>query len=214
MQMLSYSKNLKQAYHFQAKHQWQFEALLNGKFDLTKKTLAIIGLGSIGRRVAKLAKAFDMKVIGTVNDPRAISFVDKVYPPSKLAECLKRADFILLSVPLTDKTYHLLGAEQFSIMKKSVYLINIGRGKLIDEPALTRALESQKISGVALDVFEQEPLSADSSLWDIKQASVTPHYSGMAENIWEKLATLFCVNALRFRNGQRLLGTIDKKKGY
>ncbi len=214
MQTLAFAKNLRRAYHFQDKRQWRFEELLGGMFDLEGKTLTVIGLGSIGRRVAKLAQAFDMRVIGTVNNPRKIRFVDKVYPPAKLSECLKRADIIVLSVPLTEKTRHLLGAEQFTLMKQNALLVNIGRGKLVDERALIEALKAGRIAGAALDVFETEPLPADSPLWDMANVSVTPHYSGMAEGLWEKVGNLFCENAVRFRDGRRLLGIVSKEKGY
>jgi D-2-hydroxyacid dehydrogenase (NADP+) len=214
MQMLAFSKNLRTAYWFQERRQWQFEALLQGKFDLEGKTVAIIGLGSIGQRVARFARAFDMRVIGTVNTPRKLANVDKLYPPSKLGECLRQADFVVLSAPVTETTFHLLGERELSLMKRSAYLINIGRGKLVDEKALIAALESKQIAGAALDVFDTEPLPESSPLWGMENVSVTPHYSGMAENLWEKVAARFCENAILFKEGKRLIGTVNIKKGY
>jgi D-2-hydroxyacid dehydrogenase (NADP+) len=214
MQILAFSKNYRKSIEFQKQHQWQFEGLLDGRFDLEGKTITIIGLGAIGRRVARLAKAFDMKVIGTVNTVRPLKYVDKVYAPSKLDTCIKQADFVILSAPVTKQTFHLIGQKQLSIMKPRVLLVNIGRGKLIDESALIDALRNRSIGGAALDVFEREPLPADSPLWDMENVSVTPHYSGMAERLWEKVADLFCENALRYRDGRRLLNTVDKKRGY
>jgi D-2-hydroxyacid dehydrogenase (NADP+) len=214
MQMLAFSKGLRQAYRFQEKREWQFEALTQGRFDLERKTVAIIGLGSIGLRLAKLAKAFDMRVIGTVSNPRKLSHVDKVYPPTKLNECLKQADFVVLAAPVTEKTFHLIGETGLSLMKSTSYLINIGRGKLIDEIALIKALQSKKIAGAALDVFEAEPLPHNSPLWGMENVSVTPHYSGMADDLWKKVAARFCENAIRFKDGKRLVGTVSLEKGY
>jgi D-2-hydroxyacid dehydrogenase (NADP+) len=214
MMMLAFSKGLRNAYRFQDKHEWHFEALSAGKFDLEGKTVGIIGLGSIGLRVARLSKAFGIKVIGTVNRPRRLPYVDKVYPPSRLDDLLGRADFVILAVPLTDMTFHLIGEHELSIMKPGSYLINIGRGRLVDEKALIVALQQMKIAGAALDVFEKEPLPADSPLWEMEQVSVTPHYSGMAENLWEKVAQRFCENAIRFKQGRRLVGIVNRKKGY
>jgi phosphoglycerate dehydrogenase-like enzyme len=214
MQMLAFTKNMRRAYKFQDERRWGFEELLAGKFDLEGKAVAIIGLGSIGRRVARLAKAFDMRVIGTAKKPRRIRNVDKTLPPSKLGQCLGAADFVVLSVPLTDKTLHFIGREELAAMKASAFLINIGRGKLIDQAALIEALENKRIAGAALDVFEAEPLPADSPLWVMENVSVTPHYSGMAEGLWVKVTKLFCENAKRYKNGKRLLGIVDREKGY
>ncbi|OGC94988.1 MAG: hypothetical protein A2W25_17670 [candidate division Zixibacteria bacterium RBG_16_53_22] len=214
MQMLAFSKNLRRAYKFQDERRWAFEELLAGKFDLEGKTVAIIGLGSIGRRVAGLAKAFDMRVIGMVNKPRQIKDVDKVFRPSRLKQCLGAADFVVLSTPLTESTFHLIGPEELAAMKPNALFINIGRGKLIDQATLIEALENKRISAAALDVFEAEPLPVDSPLWEMENVSVTPHYSGMAEGLWVKVAELFCENAKRFKNGKRLLGIVDRDRGY
>jgi phosphoglycerate dehydrogenase-like enzyme len=214
MQMLAHSKNLRRAYKYQDQRRWAFEELLPARFDLEGKTLAVIGLGSIGRRVARLAKAFDMKVIGTVNRPRRIANVSKVYPSAKLKQCLAEADFVVLATPLTDKTLHLIGREELAAMKPNAFLVNIGRGKLVDEAALIEALENKRIAGAALDVFEVEPLPADSPLWAMENVTVTPHYSGMAEELWVKVTELFCENAKRYRDGKRLLGIVDGEKGY
>jgi phosphoglycerate dehydrogenase-like enzyme len=99
-------------------------------------------------------------------------------------------------------------------MKKNAFLINIGRGKLVDEPALGAALKEKRIRGASLDVFETEPLPPDSPFWDMENVSVTPHYSGMAEDLWYKVALLFCENAVRYINGKRMLGIVNKREGY
>ncbi len=214
MQMLAFSKSLRNAYRYQDKHEWKFEELAKGKFDLDGKTVGIIGLGSIGQKVARIAAALGMKVVGTVNTPRNLRYVDKVYAPSKLDAVLKQSDFVILSTPLTEKTFHIIGKYELSIMKASACLVNIGRGKLIDEKALIAAIKSKRIAGAALDVFEREPLAADSPFWGMKNVSVTPHYSGMADDLWEKVAERFCENALRFRYGKPLIGAVSRVKKY
>jgi D-2-hydroxyacid dehydrogenase (NADP+) len=214
MQMLAVSKNLRKAYQAQDKGKWQFEELVQGRFDLSEKTVAIIGLGSIGLRVAKLARAFDMRVIGTVGKMRNLPNVDMVYSPVKLDQVLKQADFVVLSAPVTEDTFHIIGKRELSLMKPSAYLINIGRGKLIDEKALISGLKEGKIAGAALDVFEIEPLPSNSPLWTMPNVSITPHYSGMAENLWQLVVDRFCENAIRFKEGKRLIGTVNRKKGY
>lgn len=214
MQMLAFSKNLRQAYRSQDDRRWAFEELLPGKFDLEGKTVAIIGLGSIGRRVAKLADAFSMHVIGTANKPRRISYVEMVFSASNIRQCLSQADFVVLATPLTEKTRKMIGRGELSAMKLNAFLINIGRGKLIDETALIAALEKKRIAGAALDVFEVEPLQSESPLWKMENVMVTPHYSGMAEDLWVKVTGLFCENARRYKIGKRLLGFVNREKGY
>jgi phosphoglycerate dehydrogenase-like enzyme len=214
MQVLAFSKNLSRALEFQAAHLWKFEELLPGKFDLEGKTIAIIGLGSIGRRIAGLAKAFGMRVIGTVSKPRKIRYVDRVFGPSHLNDCIGQADFVVLSVPLTERTHHIIDKERLGIMKEGAFLVNIGRGKLVDETALIEALRSNSIAGAALDVFEVEPLPSESPLWEMDNVSVTPHYSGMAENLWQRVGRLFCENSTRFKNGRKMLGIVNLDEGY
>lgn len=214
MQILVFSKNLSKSLEFQAAHLWKFEELLPGKFDLEGKTIAIIGLGSIGRRIAGLAKAFGMRVIGTVSKPRKIRYVDRVFGPSHLNDCIGQADFVVLSVPLTERTHHIVDKERLEVMKEGAFLVNIGRGKLVDEAALIEALRSKRIAGAALDVFEIEPLPSESPLWEMDNVSVTPHYSGMAENLWQKVGHRFCENAIRFKNGRKMLGIVNLDEGY
>jgi phosphoglycerate dehydrogenase-like enzyme len=214
MQILAFAKKLPRAANFQREHRWEFEPMLEGKFDLNGKTLCIAGLGSIGRRLAKLASAFDMHVIGTINTPRKVAYVDEVYGAGKLNKCLPQADIVALCTPLTDKTYQLIGAKELALMKTNALIVNIGRGNLIDETALIEALKSGKIAGAGLDVFEVEPLPSDSPLWDMPNVMITPHISGMTDNIWEKVGKLFCENAIRFNAGKRMLGAVSKQKGY
>jgi D-2-hydroxyacid dehydrogenase (NADP+) len=141
-------------------------------------------------------------------------FVDEELPSSKLNEMLARADYVVLSPPLTPETRGMIGREQFAKMKSGAYLINVGRGPLVDEAALIETLRGHKIAGAALDVFDQEPLPADSPLWDLENLLITPHTAGMAGNLWQRHYVLFSENLRRFLKGAPLLSLVDKQRGY
>jgi phosphoglycerate dehydrogenase-like enzyme len=140
--------------------------------------------------------------------------VEEVLPPSRLNEMLARADFVVLSVPVTTDTRGLIGRDQLMRMRRDAFLINVGRGPLIDESALLEALRQRKIAGAALDVFEKEPLPADSPLWDLDNLLITPHTAGMTEKLWERHFMFFSENIRRYLAGQPLLALVDKKRGY
>jgi phosphoglycerate dehydrogenase-like enzyme len=127
---------------------------------------------------------------------------------------LAQADHVVLSPPLTPATRGMFGREQLARMKPSAFLVNVGRGPLIDEAALIQALRERRIVGAALDVFDKEPLPANSPLWDIENLLITPHTAGMDQRLWERHYSLFAENLRRYFNGNRLLGLVDKQQGY
>jgi phosphoglycerate dehydrogenase-like enzyme len=127
---------------------------------------------------------------------------------------LQRSDYVVLSPPLTPASQGMIGGEQLRHMKSTACLINVGRGPLIDETALAVALKNKRITGAALDVFEQEPLPSDSPLWDLDNLLITPHTAGMTEKLWERHYTLFSENLRRYLNHQPLLAQVDKQSGY
>ncbi len=185
---------------------------------LAGKTVAIVGLGAIGRTIARLCKAFGMHVIGTRRSADVPledgSLVDRVYAPSKLRAMLRDADFVVLAVPLTDETRGLIGRQELGAMKKSAYLVNVARGKVVDESALIDALRSGEIAGAGLDVFAAEPLSPESSLWTIDNCTVVPHRAGVSDTRAEKSVGGFLENLRRFGAGEPLRGVVDKDRGY
>jgi len=127
---------------------------------------------------------------------------------------LARSNYVVLSPPVIPSTRGMIGRDQLSAMKKDGYLINVGRGPLIDEAALIEALREHRIAGAALDVFDQEPLPPESPLWDLENVLITPHTGGMTEKMWERHYALFADNLRRFLAGQPLLWVVDKLAGY
>ncbi len=183
--------------------------------ELAGKTLGIVGLGAIGAEVARRARAFGMRVIATRRRPDLpAEHADEVRGPDGLPWLLAESDFVALCSALTPETRALIGAEELGLMKPTSYLINIGRGGLVDEAALVRALEEGAVAGAGLDVFEKEPLPADSPLWDMPNVMITPHDSGSSPRSGERLMDLFCENLRRYIAGEPLLNVVDKARGY
>ena len=184
--------------------------------ELAGQTLAIIGHGSIGRQLARVAQAMDMRVIGIrrgVHDLTVEDGVD-VYPPSALHDVLARGDFVVVCLPLTSETEGLIGERELRLMKPTAYLVAVGRGKVIDETALVTCLRESWIAGAGLDVFAQRPLPADSPFFELPNVILTPHISGISANYYERITALFCDNLSRYLAGEPLLNLVDKQKGY
>jgi phosphoglycerate dehydrogenase-like enzyme len=178
--------------------------------QLQGATLGIVGLGQVGRAVARRAKAFDMRVIATrrKSDLPAPE-VDLLLPPEGLPELLAASAFVLALTPLNDATFHLFDADAFARMKRDAWFLNISRGPVVDEQALILALESGTIAGAALDVFEEEPLPPDSPLWRMPNVLITPHVSGSGPANAADAAEEIARNFARFLIGEPLEGLVD-----
>jgi phosphoglycerate dehydrogenase-like enzyme len=176
----------------------------------------IVGLGAIGTAAAIRFAALGAHVIGVRRRPRQDTHpsVSEVVGPEKLRDLLPRADVVLIAAPETRATAHLIGRPELAAMKRDALLVNVSRGGLVDEPALIEVLESGSIGGAALDVFEQEPLPADSPLWTLPNVLITPHTSGFRPDHWDAATALFAENLRRFEAGQPLLNVVDKDAGY
>lgn len=184
---------------------------------LTNKTVGIVGLGSIGQQIARLAKAFGMTVIATRRSSREgtrARNVDLMLPSSRLHELLVQSDFVVLCVPITLETAKLIGEGELRTMKPTARLINIARGGIIDEQALIRALQEGWIAGAGLDVFATEPLPHDSPLWTLPNVILSPHISGTREDYVLAATKLFVNNLHRYLEGKRLLNVVNKTRGY
>jgi phosphoglycerate dehydrogenase-like enzyme len=185
--------------------------------ELAGHTLGIVGLGNIGRRVAQLARPFGMRIMATsssVHEGDTDPDVDQLYPLAQLHDMLSQSDYVVISVALTDKTEKLIGEAELRAMQPHTYLVNIARGKVIDEEVLIRALREGWIAGVGLDVFEQEPLPGNSPLYTLPNVIMSPHIAGGSERGDERFSDLFADNLRRYRAGQPLRNLYDPQRGY
>ncbi len=212
--LLALARGLPQAIHAQERGEWQRDETQT-IFELSGRIMLLIGVGAIGERTAQLAAALGMRVWGIRADPRqSAAGVEAMYGRDRLPQLLPQADFVVLTVPLTTQTRGMIGEAELRAMKKTAYLVNIGRGGTVQEDALIRALQEGWIAGAGLDVFEQEPLPAHSPLWQMEQVIITAHYAGRTPLYQERAMRIFLDNLRRYRNGEPLQNVVDKRLGY
>ncbi|WP_102272910.1 D-2-hydroxyacid dehydrogenase [Cytobacillus massiliigabonensis] len=184
--------------------------------EIHGKTIAILGIGAIGKETAKIAKAFGMEVIGFRHSGKPAEYVDTMYTLQHLNSVLPQCDYVVVTLPYTKETHHLFGIEQFKLMKPSSFFINIGRGSIVEEQELIKALQDGEISGAGLDVFEQEPLCEGSSLWELENVIITPHTSGSTEHYTKRvIEDIFIPNLKQYIQGDTpAINLVDYNKGY
>jgi phosphoglycerate dehydrogenase-like enzyme len=211
--MLMFAKNTPLAFKMMQTRNWQrYEPR-----TLRDKTVGIVGLGHIGAEVARLSKAFGMKVIATrrsIHQAGKARNVDLLLPRARMKQMLALSDYVTLCLPLTPETRHIIGKSEFSAMKPTARIINVGRGQLIDEEALIRALDEKHIAGAGLDVTYAEPLPKKSQLWSFDNVILSPHISGGMENYMLRATEVFCENLRRRLAGKRLINVVNRKRGY
>jgi phosphoglycerate dehydrogenase-like enzyme len=208
---LALTRGLPTYFRQQQSHQWERQGLT----DLDGATAGIIGLGGIGRRYARVAAAFGMRVIAVDrHEPRKPDFVESLSGLDRLDDLLAESDFVLVSCPYTPETHHLINRDRLSKMKPTAFLVNIARGGIVDEAALIEALRAGRLAGAGLDVCETEPLPADSPLWDVPNLVLTPHCAGLSAHRKRRLTELFCANLKRYQAGDPLENLVDQTKGY
>jgi phosphoglycerate dehydrogenase-like enzyme len=203
--VLALARRLPEARDNQAKRHWRgmIGDLARREDELSGKTLIIVGLGQIGSRLAQIAKAFDMRVIGIRRDPRpGGGHADEVHAVSELNALLPQADFVALTCPLTPDTEKLIDADALGRMKPSAYLVNAARGRVVDEPALIDALERRQIMGAAMDVTVEEPLPASSPLWAMDHVLITPHTAGETRRYEDNVLAIMQENLERLWRGE------------
>jgi phosphoglycerate dehydrogenase-like enzyme len=179
--------------------------------DLAGQTICVLGLGSIGAEIARLAQALGLKVIGIRRSPRRDGDpVDEILPPSELANVLPRCQWLAIACPLTAETRKLIDADKLARLPAGARVLNVGRGEIVDEPALVAALRSGHLGGAYLDVFEKEPLPADSPLWDMPDVICTPHNSGASAGNEGRVQELFVQNVFRWFDQQPLVNEVER----
>jgi phosphoglycerate dehydrogenase-like enzyme len=212
------AKRLPQAVRYQQQGHWAQHDLWDARprpRELKGATMTIVGMGAIGEPLALLAKSLGMRVIGVREHPeRRSDLADAVHGFEELDRALSAGDFIVLAIPVTPKTRHLMNAERLARLKPDAYLINVGRGVLIDETALVDALRANSFGGAALDVTAEEPLPSESPLWELENVLITPHIAGLTEKMWERHYEHYTKNLRKFLEGKPLLWVVDKERGY
>jgi phosphoglycerate dehydrogenase-like enzyme len=232
MALLAFGQRLPRLMRLQQEHQWpeQRDKWHNFKpVELRYSTVGILGYGSIGRQVARLLHPFGAEVLAAKNDilhpedagytPEGMGdpqgeFFHRLYPIEALHSLLGASDFVVAALPLTAETHHILDAAALEAMKETAFLVNVGRGELIDQAALVSALKEGRLAGAALDVFEEEPLPDDSPLWDMENVLLTPHISGIGSHMEEETVALFLANLKRYLADLPLYNQIDLQRGY
>ncbi|RFU61184.1 D-2-hydroxyacid dehydrogenase [Bacillus sp. V59.32b] len=186
------------------------------KLEIHGKTIGIIGVGVIGKETAKIAKAFGMTVLGIRNSGMPEEFVDEMSTGKELHSILPRCDYVVVTLPHTKQTHHLFGSEEFKKMKKTAFFINIGRGETVVEKELIDALKNGEIAGAGLDVFEKEPLTEESPLWELDNVIITPHTAGSTEYYDQRvLENIFIPNLKDYLQGNKpSVNLVDYTKGY
>jgi len=216
--ILAMARNFPDSVRYQDQSKWSVQALWDRPQHLTEingSVLLIVGYGSIGRELARRAKAFDMNVWGVTRSGQGDRrYTEKIFPAWQLNEALPSADYVVIAAPETSETKHLIGAEQIARMKRGARLINVARGSLLDEAALIGALQSGALGGAALDVTGVEPLPPESPLWKAPNLFITPHTSAISERLWLRETELFLKLLDEWFSGEELSNRVDFSRGY
>jgi phosphoglycerate dehydrogenase-like enzyme len=224
LMILAVSRHLPELLELQRERTWQ---PLEGR-ELRELTIGIVGYGSLGRSVASLASAFGARVIALRRRPEGAAAagtdeedgfpfeprVDQVFGPDRLHELLAASDIVVLAAPLTPETEGMIDEAAIGAMKRDAWLINVARGRLVDDTALVRALRDNRIGGAALDTFRDEPLPPGSPYWELPNVILTPHTAWSSSRVLDRSIDLFCDNLVRFSRGEPLRNVVDPAAGY
>ena len=229
-QLLAWAHRVPNWFHYKQTHAWtknRWETFVPQ--ELRGKTLGILGYGSIGRELARLAKPFGMQILVTKRDARSLQdsgytepgygdpageLPDRIYPSEATRSMIAECDFVVITLPLTGRTHHLFNEEMFKAMRPTAFLVNVGRGAIIKEVDLIRALKKGWLAGAGLDVYEEEPLPERSPLWEMDNVIMTPHVSGFTPQYDERATDIFAENLRRYLAGEPLLNQVSRTEGY
>jgi phosphoglycerate dehydrogenase-like enzyme len=228
--MLAFAHGMHLTMRSQVKREWRRNSQFMDIADsLRGRTLGVIGYGSIGRETARIGHALGMPVLALkrnpddhadtgwnppgVGDPEG-RIPARWFGPEEREALLSESDYITVTLPMTPYTRAFIGAREFAAMRPNAYIVNIGRGEVIDQKAMIEALKAKRIAGAGLDVFEREPLEADSELWDLENVLLTPHMSGVHKDYNGSACALFADNLKHYKGGQPLYNLVDRAQGY
>jgi phosphoglycerate dehydrogenase-like enzyme len=216
--ILALARNFPDAVRQQDKAIWSQQELWDKPQRLAEvngQVLLIVGYGSIGRELAKRAKAFGMRVWGMTRSGNGDgNYVERIFPAARLHEALPEADYVVIAAPETAETRHLIGAAELAKMKPGARLINVGRGSLLDEAALIWGLKSGALGGAAIDVAQTEPLPRESPLWKTPNLLITPHTSALSDRLWVRQSALLVELLERWFDGREMFNQVDVTRGY
>jgi len=216
---IALARRLPIAMRAQVAHRWAQDELEGATVDvrtLEGQRMGIVGLGAIGLELVKIAAPFGFRISAIrrrAGEPKPQG-VDEVWPLDRLPDLLAASDVVVLALPHTPETKRLIGKRELDRIKRGALLVNVARGKLVDDDAVIEALRDGRLGGAALDVFSEEPLDPASPYWDLPNVLVTPHTSGAMQDYWTPLVALFTDNLRRFEKGEPLRNVVDKKAGY
>lgn len=211
LKVLELLKRSKKFYSNQFNSIWKLDSSI---LELYGKTIGFIGTGSIAIEACKRLQGFGVNILGVNTSGKSVDYFNKCYSIDKLHSMLSLCDIVVISLPSTEKTHHLINENSLSKFKDNSYLINISRGNIIDENALANYLKNGKLSGAHLDVFEKEPLEKDNPLWSLDNVSITPHNSWVSEMRNTRRFETILENMKRFKNGDKLINIVNIEKGY
>jgi len=214
--IFAFTRGIRNAMLRQQQHVWAMPEIRGKLVELTGSTMGIIGFGTVGRALAKRAQVFDMRIIVVDLYPAdKPNYVSELWGFDHLGELLCESDYVVVTVPRTPQTRGMIGAERLTLMKPSAMLVGISRGGIIDQVALAQALREKRLAAAALDVFEPEPLPADSELWELENLLITPHAAGGTQFENQYILDIFRENLERFMRGDLpLRNQIDKQRGF
>lgn len=214
--MLAFARGLPQSFAAQRDRDWSARNRITPNiFELEGKTVGVVGAGEIGQAIAKRCKAFGMRTVGTRRDvSRGAEGFDILLPHIQYHELILESNFIVLALPLTPHTKWIFGEDEIEILHKGTYLFNIGRGGLIDESWVYKALKNRWLAGAGLDVFTDEPLPANSPFWDLDNVIITPHLGGATPAYWVRFANLVAEQTRRMLAGEPLRNIVRQDLGY
>jgi len=209
--ILAFTRGLPLAFRGQQERRWAAPASI----EICGQTLGIVGLGRVGHEVARRAAGFGLRVLAVdlnpVDRPESVACL---WPPERLPDLCAEADILVNCAPLTPRTERMIGREQFARMKPSALLVNVSRGRVVDQDALVEALRAGRLAGAALDVMDPEPLPPDSPLWEMPNVILTAHSATRSQHFWRRMHELFCENLRRYVAGEPLLNVVDKRAGF